>query len=392
MLRRRTIVPAVPAVLAAALAVTAAGCGDGSGSGSSGPIKIAWMGAETGETATKDRHYAIDLAVEQINAKGGIDGRKIEYKSYDGGLTPQQGMTAVKKALADKPAAIVGLATTAQVRAAAPVLKSAGIPTLHFAQSHTLGKSTLKVDNIYRYGPTEAMQTHALTDYLTKSAKPKKVGLLASTDPGSDEAARLLKQGLTAGGVTNVVERRVPQSATDLTEAVLAFRGVDATVSWSFPTINSLFLRQRSQNGLTAPTFGDNSGGSILGGNLNPPRELKGYHYVIACDPDLSQSAQAKEYVAAYQKKYGPGPTNPQLAQGYDGFRVLAEAIGKAGSSEPKALTKALGEISYQGVCGAYKSDEENDLYHSDVIIDAAGGLAGRKLLKNYDGLTSKAG
>lgn len=388
MLRRRTIAPAA----LVALALAGAGCGDGSGSASSGPIRIAWMGAESGETATKDRHYAIDLAVDHINAKGGIGGRKIEYKPYDGGLTPQQGLTAVKKALADKPAAIVGLATTAQVKAAAPLLKSAGVPTLHFAQSHTLGKTTLKVDNIFRYGPTEAMQTHALTDYVTKNAKPKKVGLLASTDPGSDEAARLLRQGLASGGVSDIVERRVPQTATDLTEAVLAFRGVDATVSWSFPTINSLFLRQRSQNGLTAPTFGDNSGGSILGGNLNSPAELKGYHYVIACDPDLSRSAQAKEYVAAYQKKYGPGPTNPQLAQGYDAFRVLAAAIDKAGSTEPEALTKALRAVSHQGVCGDYKADEENDLYHSDVIIDASGGLTGRKLLKDYDGLTSRVG
>ncbi|TDB83583.1 ABC transporter substrate-binding protein [Actinomadura sp. KC216] len=392
MSHRRSTKPAAVAA-AAVLAAAAAGCGDsGSGSGSNEPIKIAWMGAESGEYATKDRHYAIDLAVEHINAKGGIDGRKVEYKPYDGGLTPQQGVTAVKKALADKPTAIVGLATTAQVKAAAPLLKSAGIPTMHFAQSHTLGKSTLKVDNVFRYGPTEAMQTHALTDYMVKNTKPKKVGLLASTDPGSDEAARLLRAGLTAGGVTNIVERRVPQTATDLTEAVLAFRGVDATVSWSFPTINSLFLRQRGQNGLTAPHFGDNSGGSILGGNLNPPAELKGYHYVIACDPDLSGTPEAKAYVQAYQAKYGPGPTNPQLAQGYDGFRVLAAAIEKAGSSEPEAVTKALESVQYQGVCGTYKADAENDLYHSDVIIDASGGLAGRKLLQKYDNLTSRAG
>ncbi|TYB42324.1 ABC transporter substrate-binding protein [Actinomadura chibensis] len=389
MSHRRRLAPALAALAVAAAAV---GCGGDSGSGSGEPIKIAWMGAETGEYATKDRHYAIDLAIADINAKGGIGGRKVEYKAYDGGLTPQQGLTAVKKALADKPAAIIGLATTAQVKATAPLLKSAGIPTLHVAQSHTLGKSTLKVDNVFRYGPTEAMQTHALTDYIVTTAKPKKVGLLASTDPGSEEAARLLRAGLTAGGVANIVERRVPQTATDLTEAVLAFRGVDATVTWSFPTIDSLFLRQRGQNGLTAPTFGDNSGGSILGGRLNPPAELKGYHYVIACDPDLSQAPEAQAYVAAYKKKYGPSPTNPQLAQGYDAFRVLAAAIEKAGGTDPKALTKALGAVTHQGVCGTYKADEENDLYHSDVIIDAEGGLTGRKLLKTYDGLTSRAG
>ena len=112
-----------------ALALTLVGCGGtpGSGSGSKAPIKIAWMGAETGEDATKDRHYAIDLAIADINAKGGIDGRKIEYQAYDAGFTPAQGVTAVKKALADRPTAIVGLPVTAQVKAAGPLIKAAGL-------------------------------------------------------------------------------------------------------------------------------------------------------------------------------------------------------------------------------------------------------------------------
>lgn len=389
MLRRRLIAPAV----LTALGVVLVGCGGDSGGGgdAKGSIKIAWMGAESGEYATKDRHYAIDLAVAAINAKGGINGRKIEYKPYDAGLTPEQGVTAVKKALSEQPTAIIGLATTAQVKAAAPLIKAAGIPTLHFAQSHTLGKESLKVDNIFRYGPTEAMQTHALADYVVKKAKPKKVGLLASADEGSQEAAKLLKEGLNAGGITDIVERKVPQTATDLTEAILAFRGVDATITWSFPTIDSLFLRQRRQNGLTVPTFSDNSGGSILGNGLNTAPELANYHYVIACDPDLSDSAEAKAYVQAYQAKYGPGSTNPGLAQSYDAFHVLGEAIKKAGSTEAKAVTAALSTLSYTGVCGTYKSDEQNHLYHSDLVIDGSGGKAGRKQLARYDDLTSKA-
>src|SRR5207248_3395894 len=121
-----------------ALGLALAGCGGQTGTGddSSGPIKIAWLGFESGQYATKDRHYAIDLAIADINAKGGVNGRKIEYTAYDAGLTPEQGVTAVKKALSDKPTVLMGLAVTAQVKATAPLIKAAGVPLLHVAQSH----------------------------------------------------------------------------------------------------------------------------------------------------------------------------------------------------------------------------------------------------------------
>lgn len=297
MSRRRFLVPPVLAVLGVAL--TACGGGSAADSGSKGPIKIAWMGAETGENATKDRHYAIDLAVADINAKGGINGRKIEYKAYDAGLTPEKGVTAVKKALSEKPTAIVGLPVTAQVKATAPLIKQTGIPTLHNARSSTLGKLATENGHVFRYGPTEAMETQALVDYIVKKVKPKRVGLLASTNEASQEGARLVRQRLKAGGITDIVERKVSQTATDLTEAVLAMRGTQATITWSFPNINSLFLRQRRQYGLTAPQFDNNSGASVIGSSLNRPAELAGYNYATACDPDLLNTPEAKAYVSA---------------------------------------------------------------------------------------------
>lgn len=388
MPRRTLLAPAVAAVLAAGLA----GCGAGpAGSDSTGPVRIAWLGPQTGELATKDRHHALDLAVADVNGRGGAGGRGIEYRAYDSGLTPQLAVTALKKAIADRPAAIIGLNTTAQVRAAAPLIKQAGVPVLHVAQSHTVGRGTLKAAGIFRYGPSNAMQTRALTAYIAREVRPRRVGLISSTDEGSAEATKLIKGDLARLGITDVVERRVPRTAIDLTEAVLAMRGADATITWSFPVVNSLFLRQRRQNGLTAPTFSDNSGSSILGGGLNTPAELAGYHYATACDPDQLDRPQARAYVAAYRARFGDRPTNAQYAQSYDAVQIVAKAVELAGTDDPGKLTEEISTLSYDGVCGVYKADANNDLYHSDLVIDGSGGNAARRLRMRLDGLRDRA-
>jgi len=188
------------------------------------------------------------------------------------------------------------------------------------------------------------MQTQAIVQYLLNQAKPRpaKVGLIASTDEGSQEAAKFLRAGMTAGGITDIVERKVPANATDLTEAVLAMRGTDATLQWSFPTIDSLFLRQKRQERPDHAPYGDNSGSSITGNKLNTGAELAGYNYATACDPDLATTAQAQSYVAAQgqvrrrldQRTTGPGLRRHRVSwrrRPSRPGRAIPSAVGRTG-------------------------------------------------------------
>src|SRR5258708_7591743 len=92
------------------------------------PIKIAYVGIESGPNATSNRHNTLDLAVEQLNAKGGLGGHKLQLDIYDGGQTAELALTAVKKALSTNPSAIIGLPVTAQVQAVAPLVSPTRIP------------------------------------------------------------------------------------------------------------------------------------------------------------------------------------------------------------------------------------------------------------------------
>jgi branched-chain amino acid transport system substrate-binding protein len=348
------------------------------------PITIALLGIESGPNATDNRHNAIDLAVEEINAKGGMSGHPVKYTAYDAGQTPDQASTALQKALSDKPTVIIGLPVTAQVQATAPLLGQAGIPVIHSAQSPNVGFSKLNVPNIYRMNVAADKQTAAMVKYVTENVKPKKVGLIYSTDTNSTESGQRIEAGLKAAGV-DVVSRTVAPTATDTTEAVLAFKDVDATISWTFPAVNSVFMKQRAQNGLTAPHFMDTGGSTVVGLGLATGDELKGLSYVAQCDSDVLTGPQVDAFRQAYQKKFGKldfaaaNPTN------YDTLYYIDAMVKKAnGSIAAKDLDAAMGTTDYTGVCGDLKTNADHDLMTTMYVVDASGGPTSKKLVATY--------
>ena len=67
------------------------------------------------------------MAINQINAKGGVDGHRISIKYYDSGVSSEETVTGVQKAIGDHPTAIIGLPVSSGVQAAASVIKASGI-------------------------------------------------------------------------------------------------------------------------------------------------------------------------------------------------------------------------------------------------------------------------
>jgi branched-chain amino acid transport system substrate-binding protein len=348
------------------------------------PISIALLGIESGPNATDNRHNALDLAVEEINAKGGMMGHPVKYTAYDAGQTPDQASTALQKALSDKPTVIIGLPVTAQVQATAPLLGQSGIPVIHSAQSPNVGFSKLNVPNLYRMNVAADKQTDAMVKYVTETAKPKKVGLIYSTDTNSTESGKRIESALTAAGV-EVVSRTVAPTATDTTEAVLAFKDVDATISWTFPAVNSVFMKQRAQNGLTAPHFMDTGGSTVVGLGLATGDELKGLSYVAQCDADVLTGPQVDAFKQAYQKKFGKLDFAASNPTNYDTVYFIDAMVKKAnGSIAAKDLDTAMGTTNYTGVCGDLKTNADHDLMTTMYVVDASGGPTSKKLAATY--------
>jgi len=255
---------------------------------------------------------------------------------------------------------------------------------IHSAQSPNVGFAKLGVPSIYRMNVAADKQTDAMVKYVTDNVKPKKVGLIYSTDTNSTESGQRIEAGLKAAGI-DVTSRTVAPTATDTTEAVLAFKDVDATISWTFPAVNSVFMKQRAQNGLTAPHFMDTGGSTVVGLGLATGDELKGLSYVAQCDADVLTGPQVDSFKQAYQKKFGKLDYAASNPTNYDTLYFIDAMVKKAnGSIAAKDLDAVMGTTDYTGVCGDLKTNADHDLMTTMYVVDASAGPTSKKLVATY--------
>ena len=167
------------------------GCGSGGGdgddnggSGGSGgsPLTVALVVPLSGEAAVP-RIYVdgAEMAVEDLNKDGGIDGRKVVLSKVDSGFTPQTALTAVSKAISDGASAIIGLPITSQNVAIRSVIDQAQIPVLQLSvgdEANYLGKDEQGGASQYsfRIGNTNTTQTTASVTYAAEELGAKKLG------------------------------------------------------------------------------------------------------------------------------------------------------------------------------------------------------------------------
>jgi branched-chain amino acid transport system substrate-binding protein len=369
---------------AAGSASTAAAAASGT------PIKIAFMGIETGTFAAPDRHNTIQMAVDQLNAQGGIMGHKVEWTAYDTGILPQTTVTAVTKAIADHPTVMIGLSVSSGVAAAAPLIKASGIPTLQYGSDIITDLSKTGATNLFRIGNTNIIESNATAKYML-AQNPKTAGIWDDSDTNGVATTDIVSADLTAAGV-KVTRRHSPQGATDTTAQALAMKGQDIIEVNGFPQTDALFVKTVYQNGVTAPlvlTYGDET---IQAFGLAPQAALDNAVYQSNCDPDAVHSPQADAYVAAYKAKYGASVTQTvtPVPGFYDAVNMIASVVkANHGDISPTSIVNGLKTLDYTGVCGQYKTDSENNMGHTAWIVSLKGGPAQKTLITTYPNLAS---
>ena len=354
------------------------------------PIKIAFMSIETGTFASPDRHNAIELAISEINAKGGVMGHMLQYTAYDTGILPQTTVTAVTKAVSDHPTIMMGLSVSSGVAASGQIIKASGIPTFQYGSDNTTDLSKLGVTNMFRLSNTAKIEANATAQYML-SQHPKTAGIWDDSDTNGVATTDSVTAQLTAAGV-KVTRRHSPQGATDVTAQVIDMKGLDIIETNGFPQTDALFVKALGQNGITTPnvlTYGDET---IQAFNLAPQSALENAVYQSNCDPDAVHSPEADAYVSAYKAKYGASVTQTAttVPQFYDAVYILAQAVKASGGDiSPSALIGALNTMNYTGVCGNYKTDSEHNMGHTAWIVSLKGGPASKKLVTTYSNMTS---
>lgn len=369
-------------LLAFSLVLTA--CGGKSDSGSSGgsnekqeveTINIGGIFPLTGAIATfgQSSVEAIQLAFEEINAKGGVlGGKQLKLIVEDNRSVQPDSATAAQKLInQDKVVAILGPVASSNSLAAAPIAQEAKIPLL--SPTSTNPAVTQVGDFIFRAAFIDPFQGAVMANFALDNLGAKTAAIM--TDANSDYSKGLgevFRQVFESKGGTIVADVSFMSGDTDFNAILTTVRNANPDVVWvpSYYDTAGLILDQAKNNvgfsrdviflgadGWDSPVLFELAGDAA-----------DGFYFSNHYSPDVD-SPEVKSFLAAYQAKYNNKMPDALAALAYDAAYMLAAAIEKAGSAEPQAIRDALAEVEIVGVSGQIKLNENRDPVKSAVVI-----------------------
>ena len=314
-------------------------------------------------------HQGFVLAFEEINAEGGILGQKIELVTEDDQSKPGQSATAVRKLITqDKVVALLGDATSSATLEAAPIAQADKIPMI--TPTATNPRITEVGDFIFRVCFLDEFQGRVLARFAREKLKAQKIFTL--TDVKQDYSIDLLKffkEEFTKLGGTIVGEQSYSTGDTDFRAQLTPIRVAkpDAVFVPGYYQEVALIVKQARQIGLTMPFIGCDGWANqtllAIGG-----KAVDGCFFTNHFSPD-DQSPIVNSFVTKYQEKYGVLP-DTFSALGYVAARLLADAIKRAGSSDPQAIRDALAKTAgFQGVTGEISLDANRNASKPGLIV-----------------------
>jgi branched-chain amino acid transport system substrate-binding protein len=365
------------AILTLAATVAAlVGCGGEKTPGAEG-IQVGFFGALTGPTATfaQSGKNGVTLAVEEINAGGGVlGGKRLDLLIEDDRGEATEAASAVSKLITrDHVVALIGEQASSRTIAAAPIAQSYGVPMI--SPTSTNVEVTKKGDYIFRVCFTDAYQGAVIASFARKNLEARTAVLLVDVrNDYSVGLAEAFRNSFQRAGGRLLAELKYSEGDNDFSAQLTAIRPLDPDVLVvpGYYTDAGLIARQAKALGLRAVLLGADGWDSPklveIGGEAVEGAYFSN-HY-SADDP----SPAVRQFVAEYRKKYGVDPDSI-AALSYDAVKLLADAIRRAGSTEGKRVRDALADTrDFAVVSGAITMDADRNPIKPAVILKVEGG------------------
>ncbi len=367
----RAIRPLVATVAAALLALS--GCaeeeGGGSGGGTadaSGPIKIGAVLDITGAGASLGgpERQTLTLLAEELNAAGGIDGRKVELLIEDNQSTEDGAAKAATKLVTqDKVSLLLGASRTGPSLAMRPIAESNKIPMISLAANAKIVDGS---EWVFKTAQNDRVVIENIIDLATEKGW-KKIALVRDASAFGEGIQEMLGEVGKDAGVTVTATEKFAPDANDFTAQMVKIRGADAdaTLIWGIPPAAALAQKAYAQLGPKKPVlqshgignqvFLDTAGASA-DGLLAPLGRLLVADQLPDDDP---QKKVLTEFIADYQAKYNQNPST-FAGHAYDGFKIGVDAIDQVGTDPQKLRDQIEGTKDFVGISGIFTFSPEN--------------------------------
>ena len=275
--------------------------------------------------AGNDSLNGVKVAVEEANAAGGVNGKKIKLVVYDGKVDPQLTSTYVTRLIEDDEAvALFGGNVSGAVPGTITIVNEEQVPffSMSAAADNFTDPST---PYFFRFGPSNSQDAGAVADLIAQSGF-KKIGIINNSLPFGLDGAKAITAALAEKGVEVIINEVYEVAATDVSPQVAKVRDAapEAIVLWPYPADGGRLLRTMAQLNVKVPTViarvalfdtfrelaGEAANGVVVPNTVDTDR------------PDVQ--AMLEKFTAAH----GQRPPTMYIAMGYDGAKAAIKALG----------------------------------------------------------------
>jgi len=340
----------------------------GSAGSFDGEVKVGILVPTTGSEATygKDMENAFNLAVDDVNANGGLLGKKVVTVTADDACDPQQSTAAANKLISQGVVAVVGGYCSGATIPTLALFGDANVPFII-----TAANSRKIIDE----NPGNAFQTNGTAAHQIEKAIEmwnaggvKKIAIVHQGDGYSEDLAKLAQAEWEKAGnevVAFEVMNKGEQDTSALVTRIKA-KSPDLVFWTAYFADGGLLIKQLRQGGYTGKIMvGDGSCSPQLieiGGTATEGVQ-------VLSSPIAEYLPAAKEFREKYQAKYNMDP-GPYSALAFDGIGILADAVTRANTFDATAVIEALAATKdYQGVAGTTTFAENHTLAKSNFMV-----------------------
>src|SRR3989441_428823 len=329
------------------------------------PIKIGVIEPLSGPVAASGNYVRMgaEIARDWVNARGGVNGRKIELQIEDNKSDPKEAASAAEKLIVrDKVPAIMGAWGSSMTLAAMPKLEEYGVPMVVETSS---AASVTKRGNpwVFRISPPSEMEALGLEQYVDKLGVKKVDFLAVNTDWGRGSIQAfgdmLRKKGVQVG-----VAEFMEQSATDMNAQLTKIKQTGGDTLFLTTAVEqiTLVLKQGQEQRLARKII-------TTGGSSSPTQLInqagaaaEGSYHIVFFMPwfpeAMPDGTLAPAVVDEWAKRGHPFEGLTEGVRGHDGIATIVEAVKLAGKDEPRAVPEALWRVAFTGGNGPMQFDK----------------------------------
>lgn len=353
--------------LALTSALASAGCGK-----KSDDITVGAFLSLSGPDSTfgTDTREGIELAVAEVNAAGGVKGKKIKVLYEDDKSTTQEASQKVRQLIdRDKVVALLGEVASSRSLAGGLIANTSHVPMV--SPSSTALDVTQGREWVFRTCFTDDKQGQVAARFVKNELKKSKVGIFyAPQDTYSSGLAKSFRDEFKKLGGEVVIDKGYQKGDTNFTTYLNELKAHNPEVVFVPNYYNEMvqIARQAKQAGIPGSLFVGGDGWDSANLLEGAGAELEGAYFTNHYAPDVPWP-NSKKFVAAFQEKYKHEPSSLS-AQGYDATRVLVDAIGRATEVTPAAIRDALAATKdFQGATGSITIDKERNASKPIVVV-----------------------